>query len=679
MDRIIEVQVRGNYLSKDNKVAGVQHEGNVTFLRISFDEKWNTYAKTVTWWDALGQNPVKITLTTALLEDAAKSTLVYLCPIPPEPLAEDGYCTFVIDGYTDGKRQRSVSDTLEVKYAPFDENAGEPADPTPTQAEQLQAGIDAINETIHEAAVSAEEAATSATNAANSATTASVAATNALNSRMAAESSAAAAAGSADAAAASATAAATSDTNAANSATAADNSADEAKASETAAKASETAAKESETAAEESKNYAQTAAETAAVKSGNAALSEQNAAASASDAAASASAAQTAQAGAEAAQSAIENMSVEAITLTAGASATVTKGTDSAGNVKLTYGIPTGPQGPQGERGPQGPAGSGTGDMTASVYDPTGKAQDIFAYVDKAVGSIPTPDVSAQISAHNTDANAHSAQFSSKQDKITVSGLLKGDGAGGVSPAVAGTDYQTPLTTQDAETLGIDDTPTSGSNNLVRSGGVFSAVQNAKKPIATTAGLGGQYTATIDGITELTAGLEIVIIPHVASGSTAPKLNVNSLGEVEIRRCLSNDAGHIELASDYTGWLPAGVPISLMYNGSYWIIQNMSKPNADDLYGQLSVSKGGTGNTSLTRGSYLMGNDTNPVLTKTPVEVLEDIGAAAAIHNHDSRYYTETEVNNLLAAKAPAYTYGTEDLTAGTSTLETGKLYFVYE
>ena len=28
---------------------------------------------------------------------------------------------------------------------------------------------------------------------------------------------------------------------------------------------------------------------------------------------------------------------------------------------------------------------------------------------------------------------------------------------------------------------------------------------------------------------------------------------------------------------------------------------------------------------------------------------------------------------------APAYTYGTEDLTAGTSTLETGKLYFVYE
>ena len=32
-----------------------------------------------------------------------------------------------------------------------------------------------------------------------------------------------------------------------------------------------------------------------------------------------------------------------------------------------------------------------------------------------------------------------------------------------------------------------------------------------------------------------------------------------------------------------------------------------------------------------------------------------------------------------LEAKAPSYTYGTEDLTAGTSPLETGKLYFVYE
>ena len=47
----------------------------------------------------------------------------------------------------------------------------------------------------------------------------------------------------------------------------------------------------------------------------------------------------------------------------------------------------------------------------------------------------------------------------------------------------------------------------------------------------------------------------------------------------------------------------------------------------------------------------------------------------AYIQNADTNQYLETQ----LSSKAPAYTYGTTDLTAGTSALETGKLYFVYE
>lgn len=42
-------------------------------------------------------------------------------------------------------------------------------------------------------------------------------------------------------------------------------------------------------------------------------------------------------------------------------------------------------------------------------------------------------------------------------------------------------------------------------------------------------------------------------------------------------------------------------------------------------------------------------------------------------------YATTSALTTGLAGKAPAYTYGTTDLTAGTSALETGKLYFVYE
>ena len=56
-----------------------------------------------------------------------------------------------------------------------------------------------------------------------------------------------------------------------------------------------------------------------------------------------------------------------------------------------------------------------------------------------------------------------------------------------------------------------------------------------------------------------------------------------------------------------------------------------------------------------------------------------DYGAAESGHTHDDRYYTETEMDTKLTAKAPAYTYGTTDLTAGSSALATGTLHFVYE
>ena len=103
-------------------------------------------------------------------------------------------------------------------------------------------------------------------------------------------------------------------------------------------------------------------------------------------------------------------------------------GADGADGAKGDKGD-TGPQGPQGEQGIQGPqgspgadaptitgitirqsdyhmivtlsdgtsydagycrgaAGAGTGDMLASTYDPNGKAQDIFAYVDNAISGV---------------------------------------------------------------------------------------------------------------------------------------------------------------------------------------------------------------------------------------------------------------------------------------------------
>ena len=46
---------------------------------------------------------------------------------------------------------------------------------------------------------------------------------------------------------------------------------------------------------------------------------------------------------------------------------------------------------------------------------------------------------------------------------------------------------------------------------------------------------------------------------------------------------------------------------------------------------------------------------------------------------NDSDFATNASVDTKLLDKAPSYAYGTTDLTAGTSELETGTLYFMYE
>ena len=163
MDKTIDIYVNGSYLRKNHNRAGVQGEGNVTVLHITFDESWAEFAKKVTFWDARGENPVKRTLTTDLLVDFGYSLLEYNVPIPAEPLLYEGDLTFVIEGYIDGKRKRSVQDTLIVDAAMIAENEGEPVDPTPTQAEQLQKQIDALLPTIQADKLAAEYAADMAT------------------------------------------------------------------------------------------------------------------------------------------------------------------------------------------------------------------------------------------------------------------------------------------------------------------------------------------------------------------------------------------------------------------------------------------------------------------------------------------------------------------------------------
>ena len=154
--RTIQVTVHESSARKDAASAGVQGEGNVTALRITFDESWDLFAKKITWWNASGENPVEVILGADSLEDITQDTRTYLSKIPAEPLELAGTCLAVIDGYLNGSRARSVPMQFKVLAAAVTDNAAEPVDPTPSQAEQLQEEIDGLLGNIQTFAVEAK-------------------------------------------------------------------------------------------------------------------------------------------------------------------------------------------------------------------------------------------------------------------------------------------------------------------------------------------------------------------------------------------------------------------------------------------------------------------------------------------------------------------------------------------
>ena len=141
MDRIIEVKVYGNHLTKDSNNAGTRGEGNATKLRITFDKSWEALSKTVVFWDAYGQNPVSVTVGLNLLEGT--STNVYLVPIPQEAMARAGELTFSIRGEGTDSRQVSITGKLEVEDSP---EVLESLPPTPSQWDQMQLQYDEFSE-----------------------------------------------------------------------------------------------------------------------------------------------------------------------------------------------------------------------------------------------------------------------------------------------------------------------------------------------------------------------------------------------------------------------------------------------------------------------------------------------------------------------------------------------------
>lgn len=126
---------------------------------------------------------------------------------------------------------------------------------------------------------------------------------------------------------------------------------------------------------------------------------------------------------------------------------------------------PEGPQGPQGETGPQGEQGiqGPQGEAGESAYTAASKGgytgtetqfnSDLAKIGNKADKTVPAAagNLAALDAAGNlSDSGKKVGDF---QSKVTASGLLKGDGAGGVTAAAAGADYSGPKATVTATLL----------------------------------------------------------------------------------------------------------------------------------------------------------------------------------------------------------------------------------
>lgn len=326
--------------------------------------------------------------------------------------------------------------------------------------DSVAAEVQGVKEYADSAKASADAAAASAEKAAGAA--------QGIDDKVAAaDASAKAAASSAAAAAASATgvdekvqAAQTAATNAAKSETAAKNAQTAAANAQKAAESAQTGAQNAKTAAESAQEAAESAKNAAAGSSTDAGQKATQAAQSAEDAASAKSAAETAKTDAQAARDAIVNMIVEAVTLETGKPATVSK--SLVDNVyKLVFGLPrggTGAPGPKGAPGNgisgialksgthapgtsdvytitltdgttfdfavyNGANGQGAGDMLASVYDPQGKHQDVFKYVDDGLAK--KQGVSDEIQGLRLRGGILSAGYSGKSVAINpaINGL----------------------------------------------------------------------------------------------------------------------------------------------------------------------------------------------------------------------------------------------------------------
>ena len=134
----------------------------------------------------------------------------------------------------------------------------------------------------------------------------------------------------------------------------------------------------------------------------------------------------------------------------------------------------------------------------------------------------------------------------------------------------------------------------------------------------TSTGTGTAYEATVPGITELTNGVNFIMIPHLDALGTYATLNVNNLGAKRIWIKVSSSTGDGMPNFPVAGFIRKNIPIKMVYSGTNWVIDNISLASAGTLQGTIPIIKGGTGATTANQAITNLGglsvvvSDTEP-------------------------------------------------------------------
>lgn len=258
-------------------------------------------------------------------------------------------------------------------------------------------------------------------------------------------------------------------------------------------------------------------------------------------------------------------------------------------------------------------------------------------------------DFYAELFCNTADVWSRRTVTIGTQMKITASGILKGDGAGGVTAAVAGTDYAAASHNHNIENLTnfgsrVYDATISRTKNTVlaapngsNGAASFRALVAADIPSLTKSkisdlgaipklytGFCGTAAATAAKVVtlhdatgfSLTAGTAILV--HFTDGNTAtsPTINVNSTGAKSLYAYSIDSSGVSGTAGSKL--IPAFTPVLMVYNGTYWYMRSL-----DQAYAVLKTrlnrttavnSTDANYTTYMARGEALNSADTNPTV-----------------------------------------------------------------